>query len=161
MGRLVDLSEFQNVLDPRWYFVDADRDYRSQRWVFDVSKTYPHACTIHLSRLAPPLMIRVREWIEETLSGAIITEYRNMNYRYLANPAARFFDRYTLEVSHGYQYFYFKTSSEKALFILAFSEYLDDVSDACPGHPPPSNAYGDLTDHLGRPIGEKVPDLAD
>jgi hypothetical protein len=158
MARLIHVSEFNHGLDPRFYFPDARWDGTGATarsgYVYSIESGFPLMVAVHHKEVKGrlDLLVAIREWIETTLTQAVITDDLDLNYSYCWNLDRPPSERRATTVSHGYLRFHFCKAEDCTLFALSFSDIASTVEMKHPDYPPPSNLYGELTDIFGRPL---------
>ena len=149
MGRLINLS----------HIGEGDGHKYSKHWFFptediEVETVYPHQLAIHQDlvlarypeeavREAGMRRIEIRKFIERSLEGDVIYQWKRMSYIRVFPPNESNGKRYKTEITHGYYVFHFETNQDAFHFKMKFGEWVSTVNIRHPKYP-----EGDGSDDL-------------
>lgn len=129
MGRLINLSKIKTQvdkqgLDASWYFPNARYNAYSGRglWEFDVETGFPFLLAIHFEEFKDKEKVRIRQFIERSLLGAVFYQYDDKSYSYVSSYKRENGrdKKFKSNVQHGYHVFRFEEENDRALFMLRF-----------------------------------------
>lgn len=149
MGRLIRLGEIGDAKDAKY----------SKHWFFPnphatVEEVYPHKLVIHQDLVearypeeavteAGNRRIEIRKFIERSLEGDVIYEWKRMNYIRVFPPNESNGKRYKTEIAHGFYVFHFETNADAFHFKMRFGEMISEINIRHPHYP-----EGDGSDDL-------------
>ncbi len=132
MGKLIYKDDINDRAS--WYFEDAwmsSRGTFSYEWPND---SFPYIVSLHhdviRNRSVLPAM---RQWIENVITDTVITDYEDLSYRKFYGEKYEWDKSY--EISNVWMRFHFENEHTAALFRLAFSEFIQEITQHNPKYP--------------------------
>jgi len=131
MGRLVALADLD--LTPHWYFSDTWYSSEGRRYVYKwPSPDFPYSVAIHADDIDNHngIKIKIRQWIERTLSEIVIFSVIDKNYRVYFGKDRDWDSSY--ERTNKWYVFYFEDEHSAMVFRLAFSDLVKEITELHP-----------------------------
>lgn len=133
MPHLIHVSRFHNhksfnnvrygTHDPKEFFSNASYDSYRERWIFDVSATYPHILYSHIQTVDeedPCYLLDLRRYVERKAQGDVIYSNIDLTYKWCWNlkSAKGDWDRKYSNISHGYFVLNFENKDDLVMWRL-------------------------------------------
>ena len=131
MGRLITLEHLD--IEPTWYFSDAHYSIDARRYVYKwPSPDFPYCVAIHSDdiRIYGDRKIKIRRWIEQTISETVILSIIDKGYRVYYGEKRDWDSSY--ERKNDWYAFYFDDEHSATMFRLTFSELVKEITDLHP-----------------------------
>lgn len=142
MGRLLYRKDIG--LEAEWYFSDAyySRSGCCYKWP---SADWPHRFYIHDDKFASPEMVRLRKWIENTITDTVIVDSIEMDYRrYYGDDTD--WDR-EVAVRNKWVRFSFENEHTATMFAITFSDLIQKPTNHHPDRPEDEEWLGQSNQH--------------
>lgn len=134
MGRL--LSRAQLDLNADWYFRDAywSRNGGNEAYMYQwPSNDFPHCHHMHYNHLDNEKRIRIRKWIENTISDTVIYDYLELNYRRHYGERRDWDSGH--DVSNKWMRFFFEDANTSLMFKMSFADLIREPTKYHPDRP--------------------------
>jgi hypothetical protein len=126
MGNLITFN--QASMEADWYFPDAYFNSSSSRWLFKwPNEEFPIRVGIHHDDMNPVVKVKIRKWIESTLTETVIHEQIDKSYNRNEHDWNK-----SYRVSNYWHGFNFENAESATMFSLCFSEYIKPITEEHP-----------------------------